>query len=316
MTDVVVFGPNPILTVTIETRPGATSDDVHLHAGGQGVWVARMAAELGADTLLCGLIGGEVGAVLSPLLAGAGFRTSLVPSTGGSGSYVIDRRDGQRRPVATAWSPAPSRHELDDLVSVTLAAARHAAVVVVANPLPGDALPVSVYADVVAEARAGGAAVLVDLSSPRLDAALTGAPDLVKLNDWELAEYVTDPVEPLDRALAAARRLRTAGARSVLVTRGGRPALAIDPAGEPHVLTPPRFEHGCPEGCGDSMMGGLAAAWAAGADWPTAVRRGAAAGAANYLRRGAGTASAPVVEQLVDQVRLTPASSGAQAWDG
>ena len=32
---VTVFGPHPLLTVTIERR--GDEDDVHLHAGGQGV---------------------------------------------------------------------------------------------------------------------------------------------------------------------------------------------------------------------------------------------------------------------------------------
>ena len=35
-----VFGPSPLLTVTIE--PGADRPEVHLHAGGQGFWVARL----------------------------------------------------------------------------------------------------------------------------------------------------------------------------------------------------------------------------------------------------------------------------------
>ena len=41
---------------------------MHLHPAGQGVWVARMAGELGADPVLCGFIGGETGKVLQPLL--------------------------------------------------------------------------------------------------------------------------------------------------------------------------------------------------------------------------------------------------------
>lgn len=36
-----IFAPSPILTVTVE--PGSRVGEVHFHAGGQGVWVARMA---------------------------------------------------------------------------------------------------------------------------------------------------------------------------------------------------------------------------------------------------------------------------------
>jgi len=64
---VAVFAPHPLLTITVEPRGDA--DDVHLHAGGQGVWVSRMAAELGAEPVLCGFAGGETGDVLQALLA-------------------------------------------------------------------------------------------------------------------------------------------------------------------------------------------------------------------------------------------------------
>ena len=69
MPRVAVFGPNPLLSVTIEARGGG--DDVHVHAGGQGVWLSRMAAELGADVVLCGFVGGETGDVLEGLLGRA-----------------------------------------------------------------------------------------------------------------------------------------------------------------------------------------------------------------------------------------------------
>jgi 1-phosphofructokinase len=39
---IAVFGPCPLLTVTVEALPG-DRDDIHLHPGGQGVWVTRMA---------------------------------------------------------------------------------------------------------------------------------------------------------------------------------------------------------------------------------------------------------------------------------
>lgn len=35
-----VFTPTPRLTITVEPEPGG--DEIHLHAGGQGVWQARM----------------------------------------------------------------------------------------------------------------------------------------------------------------------------------------------------------------------------------------------------------------------------------
>jgi fructose-1-phosphate kinase PfkB-like protein len=71
---------------------------------------------------------------------------------------------------------------------VTCAAALESDVLVVCNPYPGGLIPLESYGLVTADARENGVPVLVDLSSPRLDAALEARPDIVKLNDWELAE--------------------------------------------------------------------------------------------------------------------------------
>ena len=304
MPRVAVFGPNPLLSITIEAR--GDEDDVHVHAGGQGVWVSRMAAELGADPVLCSLVGGESGAVLSGLLDKTPISLRAVPAAGANGSYVIDRRDGSRRLIAQTQAPAPSRHELDELVAGTVAAALDSDVLAICNALPGDLLPVEVYGALAADVRASACSVIADLSSPRLDAVLSAEPDLVKLNDWELAEFVCGPVDPPDLLLAAARRLRDAGARSVLVTRGGDPALWLDGDAPPRLVVPPRLERGMREGCGDTMMGAIAAQLAAGRSLEQAIVMGAGAGAANFLHTGLGTGERSTVEELAGQVRIAP----------
>jgi fructose-1-phosphate kinase PfkB-like protein len=74
-------------------------------------------------------------------------------------------------------------------------------------------------------------------------------------------------------------------------------------------LTPPHLTRGFREGCGDAMMGAFAASWALGADFEHAVAVGAAAGAANFLRRGLGSASREAVEKLLDSVGLRELTS-------
>ncbi|HVY97242.1 MAG TPA: PfkB family carbohydrate kinase [Solirubrobacterales bacterium] len=300
---VAIFGPDPLLSITVEALTDAGGDDVHLHPAGQGVWVARMAAEMGAEPVLCGFCGGESGAVLRRLLEEMPVDLRLVETTGANGVYVHDRRGGERRPLAQSLTVPPSRHEVDDLFSVTCAAAIDAAALVVCNPYPAEALPLEIYGSLVADVRANGTPVMVDLSSPRLDSALEGGPDLVKINDWELAGFVSGPIDTPERLRAALERLRERGAGTAIVTRAGEPAVALRD-GELWELVPPRFERGSREGCGDSMMGSLAASLATGRGWEETLRLGAAAGAANFLRHGLGTGARGVVEELAGRVEL------------
>jgi 1-phosphofructokinase len=217
---IAIFSPNPLLTVTIEAR-GEGRDDVHIHAGGQGVWAARSAGELGGEPILCGMIGGESGAVLAPLLELLPGARHLVRTQSVSGCYVFDRRSGERVSVAAMHPDPPSRHELDDLFSLTCAAALEAEALIICNPYPPDAWPLEVYGDLAADVGANGTPVLVDLSSPRLDSALEGRPHLVKINDWELAEFISGPVDTPERLRAAAELVGVRARDHVIVAAGG-----------------------------------------------------------------------------------------------
>jgi 1-phosphofructokinase len=147
-----------------------------------------------------------------------------------------------------------------------------------------------------------------------MESALRGGVDVAKLNDWELAALVDGPVSEPEQLLAAAERLRELGARTAIVTRGEQPALVLGPDGVARQLVAPRLERGFREGCGDAMMGALAAVWARTPDdLDRALRYGAAAGAANFLRRGLGDASREVVERLLDSVRIERWDRGSAA---
>lgn len=298
---VAVFGPNPMLSLTIERT--ADGDEIHVHPAGQGTWVSRMAGEMGAVPVLCGFLGGETGATIRPLLERLPGELRLVETSGPNGSYVHDRRTGTRELIAMMRAGIPTRHEIDELFSVACAAALDCDVLVVCNPFPAEVLPVELYADLVSDVSGNGTPVLVDLSSPRLDSALSGHPALAKLNDWELAEFAGGPVSPDDKLHAAARRLLEEGAKAAVVTRGGDSAFAFRD-GEVLELVPPRFVRGAREGCGDSMMGAIAAAWARGLGWERSLVLGVAAGATNFLRHGLGTGSRAAIDELAAKVRV------------
>jgi fructose-1-phosphate kinase PfkB-like protein len=83
--------------------------------------------------------------------------------------------------------------------------------------------------------------------------------------------------------------------------------------GQPFEILPPRLPSGYREGCGDAMMGAVAAAWARGLSLRESLVFGAAAGSANFLRHGLGTGRRAVVEQLRRRVTvraLEDSSSG------
>jgi hypothetical protein len=119
---VMILGPLPILSVTIE--PGRRDGvEIHVHPGGQGVWAARMASLLEANVELCCALGGESGEVQRVLIERWNVTTRAARMDSESNAmYVHDRRSGERRVIAAETEPRPSRHEIDSLYSLALAA--------------------------------------------------------------------------------------------------------------------------------------------------------------------------------------------------
>ncbi|GAA1773842.1 1-phosphofructokinase family hexose kinase [Luedemannella helvata] len=304
---VMVFAPAPLLTVTIEQPSG--DPELHVHPGGQGVWQSRMIAALGGSVVLCAAVGGEIGSVLHNLLAGENVTVRAVVREVGSGWYVHDRREGARTTLAEHPGAPMSRHDMDELYSVTLAEGLRAGVSVLSGPADQAVIDADVYRRLAADLTANSARVVADLSGDLLTAVLAGGVTFLKVSHEEL---LRDGRSRDDSAAAlgeAARRLRAEGAGSVLISRADQPALALLDDELVEVTTPPLqvVDH---RGAGDSMTAGVAAVLARGGDLREAVRTGAAAGGVNVTRHGLGTGRAEAVAELAGRVTLTPAGEG------
>jgi 1-phosphofructokinase len=300
-----VFGPSLLLTVTIESGPDGPAE-LHLHAGGQGLWVARMAATLGAAVTLCSALGGESGRVLGALLADERVEFVWARSAAANGAYVHEHRSGRRRSLAEVPGGQLTRHELDDLYGLALTAALRSGTLVLtgSNDRVTDA---DTYRRLAADAAANGARVVADLTGEPLRGALSGGLDVLKLSEEAL------PGEGLSGATPgeAVRELHRRGARSVILSRAREGALALV-EGRVLEVRGPRLVAADHRGAGDSMTAAASVGIAAGLPAERWLRLAVAAGALNATRHGLGTGTREEVEALVDHVRLTevPASAG------
>jgi len=300
---VVVFAPDPLLTVTVEA--GADGDEIHLHAGGQGFWIARMVASLGIAATLVGPFGGETGRLARQLIADTDITLIGVEVVERNGSYLHDRRDGERTEVASMRPSTLSRHSVDDLYGAVLTAALGADVAVLAGPGPWApaVLPAEVYRRLAMDLRANAVAVVADLSDASLVAVLAGGVDLLKLSHHQLLAGGYAASEDRDDLIAGMQTLRKDGAERVVVSRADLPTLALldERVLEVHG---PRFEAVEHRGGGDSITAGVAAGIARGLNLETALRLGAAAGALNVTRRGLATGGRTEIEDLAGRFEL------------
>ncbi|MEU4804194.1 PfkB family carbohydrate kinase [Actinosynnema sp. NPDC023587] len=294
-----MFAPSPQLTVTVEVLDG--EPDIHVHAGGQGVWQSRMIQSLGVEVVLCAALGGETGQVLRHLV---GVELKARDVAARNGAYVHDRRDGVRDPLVVMPADALSRHELDDLYEMTLVEALRAGVAVLSGPAEDDEpVPDSVYERLAADLGGNGCQVVVDLSGGRLAAALAGGPAVVKVSHEELVSDGLAESDSLPDLAKACRKLADSGVGTVVVSRAADDTLAMVDGGFVLVESPDMSPVDT-RGGGDSMTAGLAAGLAQGLSVEDSLKLGAAAGAVNIMRHGLGSGSGEVVREMVGRVRL------------
>ncbi|MDG4766741.1 PfkB family carbohydrate kinase [Solwaraspora sp. WMMD406] len=300
---VMVFAPAPVLSVTIEQQADVL--ELHLHAGGQGIWQARMISSLGVRVVLCAAVGGEVGAVLGRALEDEELELRMVPRKSSSGWYVHDRREGSRSEIAENPGAPLIRHDIDELYGLALAEGMRAAVSVLSGPAHPSVVDDDVYRRLASDLRANGSQVVADLSGGQLAAVLGGGVSFLKVSHEEVIEAGRAADDSVDALSRAAHQLRADGAEAVLISRAEKPALALldDDLVEVRV---PQLEIVDHRGAGDSMTAGVAAVLTRGGSLEEAVRTGAAAGAVNVTRHGLGTGRAEAVRELIGRVRLTP----------
>jgi 1-phosphofructokinase len=302
-TRVMVFGPGPVLTVTVELRHG--DPDIHLHAGGQGVWQARMISALGAPVVLCANVGGETGQVLRHLIANDGVALRAAEGPSRNGAYVHDRRTGDRVTVADAPGDPLSRHELDELYNLALVEGLDAGVCVLAGPMDQRLIADEVYRRLAADLAANGRTVVADLSAGLLESVLDGGVQVLKVSHEELISDGRARSEAVDDLVEAVDALHKAGAETVVVSRAHEPAL-VSVSGETFEVVTPKLETVDPRGAGDSMTAGIAVGLSRGEPIEAAISLGAAAGALNVTRSGLGTGEGEAVERLAAKIELRP----------
>lgn len=302
-----VLAPTPLLTVTVEAPTGGDGapPEVHVHPGGQGLWVARMAVSLGADVTVCGPFGGEAGTVVAHLAAQEHLTVHAVAYAGGNGAYVHDRRDGDRNEVAVTPPRPLDRHELDDLYGTVLVEAMDCDVTILTGADPPEVLPAKVLGRLARDLHASGRTVVADLSGDAALAFAEAGGDVLKISHEELIDAGLAASDRVEDLRAAADGLLDGPLTAVVVSRAGRPSLVVSPDGVVEVAPPPVsvVDH---RGAGDSMTAGIAVGLGRGLSLVEAVRLGASAGALNVTRRGLGTGRSEQIERFARQVGVHP----------
>jgi ribokinase len=269
------------VTVPRLPRPGATilGSAAQFTPGGKGANQAVAAARLGADVRMVGCVGDDdFGRQLLAALRAEGIDADsvrVVPEVPTGLAMIAVDQAGENLIIV-----APGANQ--QVGPSDVAAASNHDILVVSAEIPAPAI-----------ARAltqAGPSILNLAPAPPAAAALVGqGVDWLVVNESEAAAVLGRPIDgPADAALAAAA-LAAVGPRHAVVTAGahGAALASADAPGPAEVIDGFPVHAVDTVGAGDTFVGALAVALAAGVPAPEAVRAAAAAGAAAVTRHGA-----------------------------
>jgi tagatose 6-phosphate kinase len=300
--------PNPMLDKTVELASlhrgrVQRADRVSCVVGGKGVNVARQLRRLGEDVLATGFWGGSVGTDLERLLRDEGIPQQFVRISSTTREGVT-----YREPDGTWTSVFEPPHrvtiaEVQELISLCDLLVRNCRWVVCGGSTPCREAD-HMYGRIVVDARRAGALTAVDAYGEALRQAIAARPTLLKMNLDELEQSHLGRRPSTDReVLAAIRGMWGDGVEYVILTDGPRPAYGCD-GRRCWKVTPPAVEAVNPTGSGDAMLAAVLAVLVHGGPFEEALRRGAAAGAANARVWAVAEASPADVDALAPRVNV------------
>ena len=252
-------------------------------AGGKGINVASVLADLGVPVTATGFLGEENPALFESHFRQKKISDRLVRIAGATrtGIKIVDAEAGETTDINFPGL-TPSADDVERLMGALRLCAAPGRWFVLSGSLPPGLSP-DLYSRLMAEIRSQGGRIVLDTSGEPLRQAIPHSPEIVKPNLSELEELAGHALQTPQAVVAAAASL----VRNGVVSMGAQGAIFA--SREAAVLArPPKVEVKSTVGAGDAMVAGLVYAQLKGLGLEATARLATAMGAASVTRFGAG----------------------------
>ena len=244
-----------------------------IRAGGKGLNVSAVLANLGMKSVALGFTAGVIGEAIEKLTLSQGLTTDFIGVEGESRINVkVLGVDGVTEINGGARFDERRIAELKRKLS-GLTADDYLV-------LSGNAPSESVYADLLESVAEFGAKTVVDASGKLLTSCLPYKPFLIKPNLLELLELFDRTEAREDEIFEMAEKLRALGTRNVIVSLGGDGAIMITESGKRLRAPAPKGNPVNTVGAGDSLVAGFIYGYEKSKDYAEALRYGVNVGSA------------------------------------
>jgi 6-phosphofructokinase 2 len=310
VSDIVTLTINPAVDIFVNVARVEPTRKLRCSApkrdpGGGGINVARVAHRLGSNVTAIYPMGGAIGKLLHRLVEREGIDSLVTPShlETRENFTAYEESTGEQYRFVLPGSPL-HRAEWEACLDTLSSLPEKPKYVVASGSVP-PGVPEDFFAHVVRRAKALGAKTVIDTSGAALAAVLDEGVTLIKPNLVELIDFVSTPLDSDEDRIAACRQLVAAGrAEMVALTLGEDGALLVT-ATQAWRAQSMKIEVVSTVGAGDSFVGGMVAALAAGKTHEQAFRVAMAAASAAVLTPGTELCREEDVKRLIPEVKIS-----------
>jgi 1-phosphofructokinase family hexose kinase len=250
-------------------------------------------------------VGGDRGRRLENYMRVCGFPVTTVPIRNDiRRNFTITDRHGLTVKL-NELGPRMNRTELESVEAVVEAQLASASWLMLCGSLP-PGVPANFYASLIARAKAKGVKTLLDTDGDTLVQTIEAGPAVLTPNQQEAERLLNTVLLTRSHSVAAARKIQSMGAESVVLSLGSRGAVGAA-GSEIWEAVPPRVDAISPIGAGDAMAAAVTWSLRNGDEFHEALRWGVAAGTASAKLPGmtfATLAQAREIHQDVDLRRV------------
>ncbi len=298
---------NPAIDRTIAVDKLVFEDRAYIQstsetAGGRGVNASRVLHDFGAKTTAILTTGGDSGKQVKKLIAGFGFPADCVDVESATRTNLtISDKQGLTLKLNEQGSPITAA-ELDAVRHAVARRLAKASWLLICGSVP-PGVPREFYAELIEMARAKKVKTLLDTDGPALEAGLEAKPTAVKPNQAEAERLLHRALISRHQVLEAVRDLKAMGPEMVILSLGGRGAIAATDDALLEAI-PPRIDPVCPIGAGDALSAAFTWALSKRKTVADALCWGVAAGTASTLLPGVETASLEQTRAIYNRIEI------------
>ncbi len=293
---------NPAIDYVVHTDEldlGAVNRSVseEIYIGGKGINVSIVLKELGIKSKAYGFVAGFTGEVIESQMKKKGIETDFVHLHDGFSRINVKIKSSDETEI-NGQGPYITEIALNELFT-KIQRLQNGDILILAGSIP-KTLSSDMYEQILFMLSEKQVDVVVDATGDLLLNVLKYKPFLIKPNNFELGDMFGVKLKNIKDIELYARKLKSMGAKNVLVSMADKGALLIDEKENCHICGVCKGVVQNSVGAGDSMLAGFIAGMSISGDYDYALRLGTATGGATAFSKG--LAEKSLIDELMEQL--------------